>query len=295
MILRINGFNLQLCRICGAPYLHHCPSWLFWLSELRWWLVNQMLLYGWPCSVHVEWLVMWRWENIVLNECCRLCATIKYLFGCWQVGSHWYRCSITGVGKRFEKTARVQLDWDKWEGAYIYCRWLSTSSNCWNLCRAGEIFCVDEWTWVCTRDQICSAWCWGRRKGVSSVSTQCKAGHCIGLIKTPPGTPLQIYRNFWLPYCHQVHCKAVCKSIHVKGCEVVSSLPWWSLFLQWLLVIPAFFFEWLWHLYSVFLVICMKWSEGHVVVFKLSCYQYRLPLKLHNKPWQLLYWYAYKL
>jgi hypothetical protein len=60
---------------------------------------------------------------------------------------------------------------------------------------------------------------------VHNVSTQCKAGHCIGLIATPPCTPLQIYRNIWLPYCHQVHCKAVCKSNHVKGCEVISSLP----------------------------------------------------------------------
>lgn len=51
------------------------------------------------------------------------------------------------------------------------------------------------------------------------------------------------------------------------------------------------------HLYSIFLLICMKWIEGYVVVFKLSCYLYRLPLKLklHNKPWLLLYWYAYKL
>ncbi len=36
---------------------------------------------------------------------------------------------------------------------------------------------------------------------------------------------LQIYRNLWLPYCHQVHCKTVCKSNHLKGCEVISSLP----------------------------------------------------------------------
>jgi hypothetical protein len=62
---------------------------------------NQMWLHGWLCSALAEFMVVWRWENMLLNEflngslkmllvmCCYQTSLLLLVTGtlCWNVGT----------------------------------------------------------------------------------------------------------------------------------------------------------------------------------------------------------------
>ncbi len=90
--------------------------------------------------------------------------------------------------------------------------------------------------------EICSAWCRRRRKALSFVSPLWETAYCIWLINTAPGTP--IWRRKNLQVCEDCHAstKFISKIVgeqSCEGCQSVSSLWRWCLFVHGLVVMPV--------------------------------------------------------
>ncbi len=80
---------------------------------------NHRWLLGWLCLVLAEFMVMWRWRNMLPNEFLKwslkmllVMCCYQHLCCCWQQVSLW-ECWTVEKGKRCKETAGLHLDWSE--------------------------------------------------------------------------------------------------------------------------------------------------------------------------------------
>jgi len=124
------------------------------------------------CLVRVEFMEMYRWENMMVNKFLNMNMKMLHVMWCYQTCMLLAsRMSIRMLNGRkwkvVSKNSKVELVL-KWIMRCMHLYWMTkTNRDYWSPCKTKEIVKVNAYCGICDKYKFCVAWCGGNVSFVS--------------------------------------------------------------------------------------------------------------------------------